>query len=395
MELSNLELEDKRNFELVENDEQEQSAEKRNAQVRNWVGTWNNPSMTDDEFEKFFIDLHNSNLLEYAIFQREKGENTGTIHFQFFVTFKNARYFTWVKKTLPYGCHFKPMISTKERCKNYCSKPDTRVNPPREIGEFVSERARTDLLKALKMQDEGVAFEIIESIFPTQVFMYRNLFKQRAEDLVIAQTKNVCRNVEVTYLYGPPRSGKTSYVYKKYGIDNVFVIDNYGEYQFTGYAGEKVIIFDEFTGQVRPITKMNKLLEPYPLKLNIKGGITPARFEKIFIISNSPLTDLYKDEKKQTFVQYQAFMQRINKIVRFDKFGNQTIEQETVFEVIPENEQELTGLTKRVSKVIKYEKGNPIIMYDREKSGVILTPIKDEDMTFKEEKEDIQEVLKF
>lgn len=384
MELTNLELEDKQNFEFVEEDEQEQSAEKRNAKVACWVGTWNNPSMTDDEFEKFFIDLLNTNILQYAIFQREKGEETGTIHFQFFVNFKNARKFNWVKNTLPYGCHFKPMISTKTRCRDYCSKPDTRVNPPREIGEFVEERARTDLSKALKMQDEGVSLEIIESIFPTQVFMYRNLFKQRAEDKVVSEFKKTCRNVEVTFIYGEPGIGKTFSIFEEHGLENVFTIDEYGDYQFTGYNGEKVVLFDEFAGQVRPITKMNKLLEPYPLKLNIKGGFTPARFEKVYIVSNKPLKDIYSDVRKDkdNFKLYNAFLRRIHNIIRVDYSGNRIFEQQTFFEDIPENEQKLTGLTKQISKIVKCVNGKEEVVYNRHKENVELIPIDDDEIPF-------------
>ena len=78
-------------FEIFENDVEEQHAEKCNSKVSCWVGTWNNPSMSDEEFEKFLQDLESKNYLQYAIFQREQGEETGTIHFQFFVHFKNAR----------------------------------------------------------------------------------------------------------------------------------------------------------------------------------------------------------------------------------------------------------------------------------------------------------------
>ena len=41
-------------FEIQENDVEESNAEKRNSKVRCWVGTWNNPSMSDEEFENNF-----------------------------------------------------------------------------------------------------------------------------------------------------------------------------------------------------------------------------------------------------------------------------------------------------------------------------------------------------
>ena len=353
-------------FEILEDDEEEQRASSRNTKGACWVGTWNNPEMTDDEFRTFLEDWYNDDILQFAVFQREKGENTGTIHFQFFINFKTAKYFKWIKKNLPYGCHFKPMRSTKTHCRNYCSKVDTRVSGPYEIGEFIEERGRSDLARALKMQAEGVSFETIEDIFPVQTFMYRNMFKGREEDIARRKFSKICRNVEVTYIYGPSRVGKTSWVLKQYGLDNVFVVDNYGEYQFTGYMGERVVVFDEFIGQVKPITKMNKLLEPYPLKLNIKGGITQARFDKVYIISNSPLKDIYTEDKTSNFSQYDAFLKRINHIVRFDKDGKTHIEKNTQYEDIPEEERDFVGLTRRAVKVFEYDNyGNSFVVYDR------------------------------
>ena len=63
------------NFEVLEEDQEEQKAENLNSRVRCWVGTWNNPKMTDEEFEAHLTKLEQSDILQYAIFQREKGED--------------------------------------------------------------------------------------------------------------------------------------------------------------------------------------------------------------------------------------------------------------------------------------------------------------------------------
>jgi hypothetical protein len=85
-------------LEIIENDPMEQKAEKQNKKVSNWVGTWNNPTMTDDEFHTFLLQLENDGYLQYAIFQREPGEQSNIEHFQFYINFKNARAFNWVKR---------------------------------------------------------------------------------------------------------------------------------------------------------------------------------------------------------------------------------------------------------------------------------------------------------
>ena len=78
MDFSEKEIE---SFEIQEEDEQELLNAKKNTKGRRWVGTWNNPTMTDEEFEKWFHDLEDCGKLQYAIFQREKGEKSGIIHF--------------------------------------------------------------------------------------------------------------------------------------------------------------------------------------------------------------------------------------------------------------------------------------------------------------------------
>ncbi len=364
--MKSMQLEDEKNFEIQEVDEGEQQAERKNTRCCCWCGTWNNPSMTDEEFEKFFTDLENDDVIKYAIFQREKGEKTGTIHFQFFVDFKSPVRFTKVKSTLPYGCHFKPMISTKARCQAYCSKADTRVSGPYEIGEMVEERQRTDLDRAIKMIDEGFSLVDIDETFPKQSFMYSRLFKARFWSRLERIFGNTARNIEVTFIYGDPGTGKTTFVNSQVEhLNDLFRIDSYGDYWFTGYMGQDTILLDEFTGQVK-IPKMNKLLDRFPQRMNIKGGDVPACFTKVYIVSNLSLKELYIDYQKQIPKLYQAFCRRINKILHFVSEGKYIIERETVWEDLPV-EQQFNGITRKVKRVVDYIQGVPKIVYDAER----------------------------
>lgn len=359
---------EKNEFEIVENHELELQAEKLNSRVRCWVGTWNNPKMTDDQFCDWLKKLEERELLQYAIFQREKGEEKGTIHFQFFVNFKNKQYFSKIKKEyLPYGCHFAPMRSDSNRCRQYCSKVDTRVSGPYEIGEYEQEGQRTDLLRAIKMIDEGLPFSTVSQIFPTQSVMYEAKLKNREMERISDKFKNNCRNVEITFIYGPPRTGKTTYVNSQanFNFNDIFVVENYGEYMFTGYQKQNIVVFDEFAGQV-PITRMNKLLEPFPMRLNVKGGVAQACYSKVYIISNYSLDELYETAKVDQYASYKAFCERINKIIRFDTTGEQHIERDCVWEEIPVNEQKIPGLTRRVVEKFNIDEfGRKTIIYSK------------------------------
>lgn len=315
-------------FEIFENDEEEKSAEFRNQKVRCWVGTWNNPSMTDEEFLQKLQSLYYDDYLKYAVFQREKGEQTGTIHIQFFVDFKNARTFKWVKENLPYGVHFKPMRSTKTLCRSYCSKTDTRISETYyEVGEFVEERQRTDLSKIMDMIKEKIPFETIQEAYPTQCIMYKRQLSEFAQAVVNKDCRSKMRDVKVTYVYGNPGCGKSSYMYETLGLEDTFCVDIYDKAMFTYYENQKNLVFDEFTGKI-DITYMNKLLDRYPVQLRGLGCVKYASYDTVWIVSNLPLSKLYTKVQEEDPVVYKAFLRRIGRVVRIDDLGVKHIEKD-------------------------------------------------------------------
>ncbi len=348
-----------KNFEIFEDNEQEINAEKRNSRVRQWVGTWNNPKMTDEEFQQHFQNLYEEEYVQYAIFQRECGEEKHTEHFQFFVDFRNPQYFKKVKeKLLPYGCHFAPMRSTAKRCKEYCSKSDTRVSGPYEIGEFENEAQRSDLTNAIMLLRGGTPFEIVKEIYPNQSVMYRTKLLAEEEDYKKKAFMNVFRNVEVTYIYGEPGTGKTRSVYRKYGLreGELFRISTYEKYLFHGYDRHQVILFDEFESQVK-ITEMNQYLDIYPLRLRALGNSVPACYTKVYITSNLSPSEQYKSlESTGSDKLKKAFLRRLHHVIYVDGKGKEHKEKETLFRDLSDEEIELPGLTRTIDKTIYYNR---------------------------------------
>lgn len=320
-----------KNFEILEEDEDEQKAESRNSRNRCWVGTWNNPSMTDEQFLEHFKKLYNDEILQYAIFQRELGEVSKIQHYQFFLNFKNPQYFSKLKSTyVPHGAHFKPMISTARRCQAYCSKVETRISGPYEIGDFVEERQRSDLAKAIQLIDEGVSFEVISKIFPTQSLQYSRQLKDREQMVALQQEENNFRKLDVTYIYGPAGSGKTRFVLDKYGMANVYRVKFYDQRAFDAYRGQKIIFFDEFRSQFK-ISDMLSYLDGYPLELPCRNKDRVARYLTVYLASNISLDKQYLDVQANEPETFKALLRRINHVIRFDRFGMQHLEKTSAY----------------------------------------------------------------
>lgn len=65
-----------------------------------------------------------------------------------------------------------------------------------------------------------------------------------------------------------------------------------------GYSGQKVVLIEEFRGQVQ-LQKMLQVLDKYPLRLEIKGGSVPARYELVIVTSNTRPEDWYPDNPQK------------------------------------------------------------------------------------------------
>jgi len=94
-------------------------------------------------------------------------------------------------------------------------------------------------------------------------------------------------DVETHVLVGKAGTGKTSYVMKKHGYENVFTLDTDADSKFLldGYAGEKILLIDDFNGGIK-YTSLLRLLDGHPMKLNVKNGRAYKAWEHVYITSN-------------------------------------------------------------------------------------------------------------
>lgn len=254
---------------------------------RAWCFTWNNPERSDISE----ILNNEKNKVRYAVWQRERGAS-GTEHLQGYIQFDSQITLATVKKRISKTAHFEIARGNAADNKRYCTKEDTRIEGPWEIGSAVDKGMRSDIVKAKEILNEGgmskLADEMPEMIvkYPRGMQMLHGLLQKKS-------TMRKRLNIDVFVLLGKPGTGKTRYVYDTEGFENTYSLTVGDRLWFDGYEGQKVLLIDEFYGGIK-YSMMLQLLDIYPLRLDIKGGSVWANWEKVYITSNSPVREWYK-----------------------------------------------------------------------------------------------------
>ena len=293
-----------------------------NSQSRRYMVTINNEPRSDKELYEYISSLEH---IKYFIFQREKGSQTGTEHIQAFVVFSVGKRFNTVKNYFP-TAHLDACRGSNTQCRDYCSKSETRIGEVMEYGQFAEERARTDYRDFIELVQSGMSEIELAKLFPTLFLKHIGQIEKIRESYRHELHCDSFRKLDVTYIYGPPRTGKTYSVINKYGMRNVHLLRIYRNGMFDTYTGQDVLCFDEFDSQIK-ITEMNAYLDTYAMTLPARFYDRQASFTKVYIIANIPLSEQYKEVQETRPEIYKAFVKRINTIIRFDSYGRQHIEK--------------------------------------------------------------------
>lgn len=280
-------------------------------QYKYWCFTLNNPTIED----------HPPNIwedVEYVIWQHEQGEN-GTEHLQGYVCFMKQKRLGWIRKECSDRAHWEPRAqnSNHEAAKHYCMKPVAGCEcvhcddcPPSLGGPWTygddskiptKKGQRTDirdLFDALKGGAKAVDIMLNPDMFGMWCRYYR------AIDRFILDNEPKRNWITFTQVYwGVSGCGKTRRAHYEASLkDDGTVGEPYyvlrkpqgGGVYWDGYNGEKNIIIDEFYGWI-PRTQMQVLCDRYPAVIDIKLGARNFVAKKIWITSNEPPKDWWKN----------------------------------------------------------------------------------------------------
>lgn len=208
----------------------------------------------------------------------------GKEHVQGFVIFRNPRALTGVIKEFK-GVHWEICNGSIEQNVAYCKKEGRWT----EEGEVpVGAGTRTDLLKVGDMVARGMTDEEIINTGPdeagTWVRNYRGIREARR---VLNRHKVRDWEMDVRIYWGATGTGKTRSVYEEFGVENVYV-KTVGKW-WDGYDGEHVVLIDDFDPSNCFDIQFDmylKLLDRYPMKVEVKGGFEQFLSKVIVFTSN-------------------------------------------------------------------------------------------------------------
>lgn len=299
-------------------------------QGRKWLITINNSLEKGLSHKEIKEKLKSFSSLLYWCMSDEKGE-AGTYHTHLFIMLEHATRFSTVKKQIP--GHIDRVRGSVAENRAYVQKSGKWAEDPKgdtsipgtfeEWGTPPEEHqgARTDLAQLYEMIKDGRStYEIIERN-PDHLLHLDKIDRTRQMVQEEYYRKHT-RDVQVTYIYGPTATGKTTSVYQRHGYENVYRVTNYKN-AFDGYGAEDILVLDEYASNF-PLQALLNYLDIFPVKLPARYNDKVACYTQVYIISNLSLRRQYVDEKYTVPEVYAAFLRRIQKVEHYTGLGSFT-----------------------------------------------------------------------
>ena len=276
-------------------------------QSRDWMMTVRAEGHTEDEVRSLFERIGTG-----AVFQKEEGGETGYVHFQCFLQTASPMRWSTLKGHLTKAgfkdAHLEARKGSVADCVKYCTKQDTRIGEPVYVGDIRmkdGQGSRTDLgeMRAKILDGYSVDDVLLEDVESKAAKCTKWL-----NELAAARDRRAygrqMRDLEVHYLWGAPGVGKTSYVYSRHPIEDIYRVTDY-QHPFDEYDRQNVLVLDEYDSQF-DWEKLLCYLDRYPLVLPARYHNHQACYTIVWLISNKPFAEQYPSisgERRFAFIR--------------------------------------------------------------------------------------------
>lgn len=288
--------------------------------TRRWCFTLNNPTELEKK-EVAALGIHDR--VTYLIIGNEKGEN-GTPHLQGYIEFQHPRALAGVK-TLIHRAHWEGARGSSASNRSYCSKEGDF----KEWGTISHQGARNDL-------------SAVRQIIKTSRKV-RDVLEVATSHQAVRHAE-VCLNYEVVerdappvvlWIYGATGTGKTRCGWELFDKNDTWCWNS--TKWFDGYDAHETVLFDDLRGEELPFAYFLRLLDRYPVKVEVKGGHRPFCPRNIIITSHHSPEEAFCHVRGENMAQ---LLRRITLVWSVERDGCPDVEQ------VRDELREVVGITQ-------------------------------------------------
>ena len=281
-----------------------------NSQSRKWSLVINNPQECGFNHEiiieilmRFFPD-------DFCM--ADEIATTGTYHTHVFIYSHSPIRFTTLKNRLP-TAHIEKAYGSAIENRDYILKSGKWENDAKaetnikdsffEYGKLPEEKDETSPKMSRLVENIKDGKQTTEIISDTPNFAFRVKDIDILRQTLLSEKYTIeNRSLHVSYIFGISGAGKTRSIYQAHNPRDICRITNYRAgrgVSFDGYNGHDVLVFEEFHSQI-PIEDKLNFLDIYPLFLPARYNDRIACYTQVYLTSNMPLTEQYKNIQKQS-----------------------------------------------------------------------------------------------
>lgn len=298
-----------------------------NTQSRKWALVINNPKDAELDHAAVREILSRFSLAYYCM--SDEISTTGTYHTHVFFYSPSPIRFSTIKARFPIA-HIEKAYGSARENRDYIrkegrwadtDKAETSVAGTFEENGDLPDEKEEDAPEMFRLiQDLRAGKSVMEIIEGTPKLAFRikeieTLRQTILEDKYSAEN----RTVEVTYLYGASGTGKTWGIFERHDPKSICRITDYGGrngVRFDAYHCQDVLVFEEFHSQI-PIADLLNYLDVYPLTLPARYNNRTACYTKVYITSNLPLNEQYREIQRFQWETWRALLRRIQTIIEY------------------------------------------------------------------------------
>lgn len=260
------------------------------SQVRGWIGTLFVEENAD--IAQWMENLQKEGVVEFICGQKERCPTTERLHLQFIVQFARSTTLGGVRKRVHAQAHWEPVYGSMAQAKAYCTKEETRVDGPWEFGQMSMQGKRRGLDDAVEAVKGGMPLhEVAAEYSLAWVSHGRGLTSLRQQlGLESDRRRFGPDGPEVWVLWGPTGTGKSRFAAERWP-DAFWKAPD--DKWWDGYRGQETVVIDDFKDYGMRLIDMQRLLDRYPLWVEVKGGSIPMLATRYVLTSNTPPCEWY------------------------------------------------------------------------------------------------------